>query len=246
MEAAEIDEMRILEDGHWWFVGKRLLVAALLEGEFARPGRRVLDVGCGTGGVLAHLAGWTAAFGVDRSPRALQHCRERGIERVACAEAGGLPFAPASFDVVLLLDVLEHVADESALLRAVRRLLRPRGVVLVSVPAFQFLWSTHDDVLMHLRRYTARGLRQALERGGFTVRRLTYTNVAAFAPALVVRGVLQRMGVLRARGTDFRAHAAWVNRTLLATYELEAALLRRRGRLPVGLSVAALAVPAES
>jgi SAM-dependent methyltransferase len=243
MEAAEIDEMRAFEDGHWWFVGKRLLVAALLEGELAPAERRVLDVGCGTGGVLAHLAGRSATFGVDRSPRALEHCRARGIERVACAEAGGLPFAPASFDVVLLLDVLEHVPDEAALLGAVRRLLRPKGVVLVSVPAFQFLWSTHDDVLMHLRRYTAGGLRRALERGGFSVRRLTYTNVAAFAPALVVRGMLQRLGVPRARGTDFRTHARWVNRALLATYELEAALLRRRGRLPVGLSVAAVAAP---
>jgi SAM-dependent methyltransferase len=241
MEAREIDEMRRLEDHHWWFVGKRLLVAALLGDVLARPGLRVLDVGCGTGGVLAGLGNGVRPFGIDRSPLALAHCRGRGLAAVACAGAGALPFAAASFDVVLLLDVLEHFAEEQALLAEVRRLVRTGGHVLVSVPAFQFLWSEHDEVLQHVRRYRAGELRRVLAEAHLTVERLTYTNAAAFPPALVVRGLLQRLGLWAGGRTDFREHGSLVNGTLLGAYRLEARALARGMRLPVGLSVAALA-----
>ena len=240
MEAREIDEMRRLEDRHWWFVGKRLLVAALLGDALARPGLRVLDVGCGTGGVLAGLGAGVRPFGVDQSTLALAHCRERGLTEVACSSAGALPFASGSFDVVLLLDVLEHFADEQGLLAEIRRLVRAGGRVLVSVPAFQFLWSEHDVVLQHIRRYRAGQLRRVLEEGRFTIERPTYTNAVAFPPAVVVRGVLQRLGLMAGGGTDFREHGAFVNDSLVGVYRIEAAALARGLRVPVGLSVAAV------
>ena len=241
MEAREIEEMRRLEDRHWWFVGKRLLVAALLGDLLARPGLRLLDVGCGTGGVLAGLGDGIRPVGVDRSALALAHCRERGLVAVACASAGALPFAPSSFDVVLLLDVLEHFADEQRLLADVRGLVRAGGHVLVSVPAFQFLWSEHDEVLQHVRRYRAPELRRVLEAARLKVERITYTNSVAFPPALVVRGLLQRLGLWAGGRTDVREHGALVNGTLVGAYRLEARALARGIRLPIGLSVAALA-----
>jgi len=241
MDDATIDEMASFEDHHWWFVGKRLLVSSLLSERLRRPGLRILDVGCGTGGVLSALSAHGTTIGVDRSPRAHQHTRMRGVTHVAASEMDRLPFGDAAFDVVLMLDVLEHFADEAAVLRDVRRLLRPDGALLVSVPAFQALFSEHDVALQHFRRYAAPQLRRALEANGFAVRRLTYTNVAALAPVAVVRGLLPRLGVRRPPGTDFREHAAWLNRLLVGTYRLEAAALRVLPRLPAGLSVAALA-----
>jgi len=244
MDDRAIDEMAAFEDRHWWFIGKRLLVVALLGDRATRPGLRVLDVGCGTGGVLAHLRdGGAATVGVDRSLQALRHCRARGIPALACADMDRLPFAAARFDVVLMLDVLEHFVDDGAVVARARTLLRPGGALLVSVPAFQALFSEHDRAVAHVRRYSAPQLRTVLEGGGFAVRRLTYTNVAAFPPAAVLRGLLPRLGLDRGPGTDFREHAPWVNRLLVGTYEAEAAVLRRGGRLPVGLSVAALAEP---
>jgi SAM-dependent methyltransferase len=240
MEAREIDEMRRLEDRHWWFVGKRLIVAALLGDALARPGARVLDVGCGTGGVLAGLGSGVRPFGVDQSTLALAHCRARGLTAVA-SSAGALPFAAGSFDVVMLLDVLEHFADEHRLLAEVRRLVRAGGRVLVSVPAFQFLWSQHDVVLQHVRRYRADQLRRVLEQGRFSIERLTYTNAVAFPPAVLVRGVLQRLSLLAGGGTDFREHGALVNDSLVGAYRLEARALAAGLRVPVGLSVAAVA-----
>jgi hypothetical protein len=113
--------------------------------------------------------------------------------------------------------------------------------VLVSDPAFQFLWSGHDEVLHHVRRYRAGGLRRVLEEARFTVERLTYTNAVAFPPAVVVRGLLQRLRIWPGGRTDFREHGALVNATLLGAYRLEAQALARGIRLPVGLSVAAVA-----
>jgi SAM-dependent methyltransferase len=244
MDTLAIDEMYDLEDHHWWFVGKRLLVDALLQDVLRGRRPRVLDVGCGTGAVLAHLRQRAVTVGVDRSPRALAYCRKRGLAALACADGDRLPFRPHSFDAVLLLDALEHVVDEAALLQGVGRLLRPGGWLLVSVPAYQFLWSEHDEVLHHVRRYTGRSLRRALDRSGFSVRRLTYTNVAALPPAVVVRGILARLGLMRRSGTDLELQAPWVNGALTAAYRLEATVLRHVRRLPFGLSVAALAVPA--
>jgi SAM-dependent methyltransferase len=239
MDDASIHEMYALEDRHWWFLGKRLLVEALLSSVDLR-GRRVLDVGCGTGGVLSSLAGRAIAVGVDRSPTALAYCRRRGIVHLACADGDRLPFAPASFDAITMLDVLEHFADEAALLASVRALLRPGGTLLVSVPAFQFLWSGHDEILQHVRRYTAGRLRRVLAEAGLVVDRLTYTNVVAFPPAVIVRGVLARLRRDGGGATDFQGHGPLVNGSLLATYRMEAAAIRRGWRLPVGLSVAAV------
>ena len=116
--------------------------------------------------------------------------------------------------------------------------------MLVSVPAFQFLWGKHDETVGHVRRYRARMLRELLERAGFVVRRLTHTNVIAFPPAVVARAVLGRLGLRRRQGTDFQVHRPAVNRALIAAYRLEAAALRHVGRLPVGVSIAALAMTA--
>jgi 2-polyprenyl-3-methyl-5-hydroxy-6-metoxy-1,4-benzoquinol methylase len=241
MDDAAIDEMAAFEDHHWWFVGKRLLVSSLLDEGLRRPGLRVLDVGCGTGGVLSGLSAYGTTIGVDRSLRALHHSRARGVTHVAAADMDRLPFGASAFDIVLMLDVLEHFADEAAVLRDVRRLLRPDGTLLVSVPAFQALFSEHDVAVQHVRRYAASQLGRALQSNGFVVRRLTYTNVAPLAPAAIVRGLLPRLGVHRPPGTDFREHAAWVNRLLIGAYRLEAAALRVLPRLPAGLSVAAVA-----
>jgi SAM-dependent methyltransferase len=243
MDDAAIDEMAAFEDHHWWFVGKRLLVSALLQDRLDRPGLRILDVGCGTGGVLAHLGVRAATVGVDRSMQALRHSRRRGVAHVACSDMDRLPFRPAQFDLVLMLDVIEHFADDAAVVRAARTLLRPGGALFVSVPAYQSLFSAHDVTLQHFRRYSAAQLRQVLTRNGFTVRRLTYTNVVALPPAAVVRGLLPRLGLGREAGTDFRPHAGWVNRLLIGTYQLEASALRVLPRLPAGLSVAAIAEP---
>jgi SAM-dependent methyltransferase len=248
MERGEYVQMYQLESSHWYFRGKRAVLLQLLRLHLT-PGsaHRLLDVGCGTGGMLEVLKEFGLAYGVDRSALALGLCRERRIDGLILADAStSLPLKDAQFDVVCALDVLEHLPDERPLLGEIRRVLRPKGFLLVTVPAFKFLWSEHDDALRHYRRYTRRGLQDILEKTGFRIVRLSYYNSLLFPIAFFYR-VLRRTLTRKAhridstvRGTpqsDFFVQLpSWVNEVLAACFTLEARLLSR-GDLPLGLGV---------
>src|SRR5262249_44857380 len=147
MHAAEFHEMQALEESHWWFQGKRLLLRAMLARVEGGGNGRLLDVGCGTGGVLRALARGRTVVGVDQAALALGYRRERGLGAGVQGSALALPFDAGAFDVCVLMDVLEHVDGEQVLLGEVRRVLRPGGTAVVSVPAFAALWSQHDVTL---------------------------------------------------------------------------------------------------
>jgi SAM-dependent methyltransferase len=239
MHPEEFREMQALEEGHWWFRGKRFLLASLLARSGGGRGR-ILDVGCGTGGVLQALAGEHAVVGVDTADLALRYCRDKGLT-VVRGSALTLPFAPRSFDVCVMMDVLEHLDDERPLLCEVRRVLRPHGIALVSVPAFEALWSPHDETFQHRRRYRRPQLEDTLRRAGLTVEWSSYTNCAVFLPALVWRTLRRWTGVAPGMRTDFSVPTpGWLNQALVATYRGEAAVLRRLP-LPFGVSVACVA-----
>ena len=231
--------MMALEDGHWWFRGKRLLVGTLLARSGLGTGARLLDVGCGTGGLLRALAGQGDVVGIDSADVALTYCRERGLD-VVRTDASTLPFGAGTFDGCVMMDVLEHLDDEQPVLHEVRRVLRPDGVVIVSVPAFAALWSQHDETFQHRRRYLRGALVDVITRAGFRVEWSSYTNVAVFAPALVWRTLRRWTGVAPGARTDFFHAPAPLNDVLVALYRWEAAFLRRRS-LPFGVSVACVA-----
>ncbi len=176
-----------VEQHHWWFQARREIVLAVAEGLL--PDRtRVLDVGCGTGYVLERLQQRYEAFGLDVSPVALELCRDRGLGRIARGGAEDLSSVAGSrFGGVFLLDVLEHLNDDVEALVRLREVLIPGGVVIITVPAFMFLWSPHDEVNEHRRRYTRRELSGVLTRAGFEVERTTYFNASLFPLAAVVR-----------------------------------------------------------
>src|SRR5207245_7389852 len=162
--------MRKVEDRHWWFVGRRRIIAAFVE-QICRnlqnggPGQpRILDIGCGTGANLELLSKFGEAEGVDVSTEALNFCRARGLKNVKQGAAESLPCDDRSFDLVTGLDVVEHLDDDVAGLREMHRVLRTDGRVLLFVPAFMFLWCVQDDVSNHRRRYTLSELRRKFEQ----------------------------------------------------------------------------------
>jgi len=236
LDSALYDRFFDTEDRHWWFVGRRRLVTDLLRRGGA--GGRMLDLGCGTGGVLQHLGDFGEALGLDPAPEAAGYCRRRGVPMVV-GSGLELPFADGSFDAVLALDVIEHVADDVALLQEARRVLRPGGVLLVTVPALPWLWSAHDDVNHHYRRYTLATLRRSLRAGGFRPARVSYYN-ALLLPLAIARKFLQRLG-----GSD-EHHLEDLPRPLNAALRgvlgLEGAVIGRRD-LPIGASLIAAARP---
>jgi len=250
MKALAHEQFRRLEDRHWWFRGRRTVYLELLRGALAERGGRVpraLDVGCGAGGFATRL-GRVAddVVAVDRAPEPLATCAERGLRSVVRCDARALPFDDASFDLVTLFDVLEHVRDERAALAETRRVLRPGGRLFVSVPAHAWLYAANDRVAGHERRYSRSALTAALRSVEFTVERATYTNVV-LAP-LIVPLVLGLRLCERARlfGRDPQhTNLSWplpgpAHAALARIFEAELLWSRRRDA-PFGHSLVAIA-----
>jgi len=206
MQAHTYAIMNEVEQGHWWFVGRRRIIesflkricATLLAGHSGKGGQtpslNILDVGCGTGANLEMLAQFGVAEGVDVSAEALDFCRARGLIDVKLGAAEALPYADSSFDLVTGLDVVEHLDDDLAGLKEMRRVLRREGRALLFVPAFMFLWGVQDDISHHRRRYTLDGLKAVVKQAGFELERATYVNITFFAPILLGRLLMRLTG----------------------------------------------------
>jgi len=240
-------EYRQVEDVHWWFVGRRRILLQVLNqylGESRAGERRILDVGCGTGTMLGHLASYGKAEGVDIDEEAVGYCHERGLLDVRLGEATDLPFDDGTFDLVTALDVVEHLDDDVAALREMRRVLRPGGQLLMTVPAHRFMWGDQDEVNLHKRRYVASEVRDRLTAAGFDVRRLTYINALMFPPIAAIRLLRRlehRLRPQKAHKSDFRYPAPRPLNFLLALIFGAEAPIVRRVNIPIGVSILALA-----
>lgn len=171
------------EDRHAWFAGRTRAILKYLDAELGpqQPGqpRRVLDIGGGAGNMAHHLAHYGQVIGIDYHPRPLPVAAMRGL--TVCQGGGdALPFPDNSFDLAALLDTVEHIPDEFGVFQECRRVLKPGGKLVVTVPAFMWLWSYNDEINAHQRRYTAPELQQKLEISGLRVRRISYNNFFLF------------------------------------------------------------------
>jgi len=227
---------------HWWFQGRRAILLSELARHLPGGDRRIAELGCGSGGMLEALARFGTAVGVETDPALREHARARGLDVRPGSLPDDVPLEAGRWDAVCLLDVLEHVADEAGALRACRRLLAPEGCLMVTVPAYAWLWSRHDELLGHRRRYTTGSLRAVAVAAGFAVERLTYFNTLLAPPIMAVR--LARTA-LRRPGHDLGRPAPLVNRLLARSFAAEARLLRFVS-LPFGISVLLIARAAPS
>lgn len=245
------------EDRHWWFATRTRAILAYLD-RFVGAGRnlRVLDVGCGAANMTHHLRHYGHVIGVDNNPRPLEIAAQRGLE-ARQGTADNLPFEAAEFDLVALLDTVEHVPAEDKAFEECRRVLRapdpatgtPGGRLLVTVPAFMFLWSRNDVINMHQRRYTIPELQAKLTRHGFKVLRISYNNFFVFPLAAAL--ILLRRGRAepelasphfdeKAYQVEMEPASPALNRFLTGVGKLETVLLRRLS-LPFGTSIIAMA-----
>lgn len=244
MRPRELDKMFELEDTYWWFVARRGLVLTLLGRRLAASPERervILDVGCGTGATLEGLSRFGRVVGMDSSRYALQCCRRRGRHDLVQARGEALPIADASADAITALDLLEHIPDDAAAVREFSRVLRPGGVLIVTVPACPFLWSEHDEALGHRRRYRRRELARALEQAGFEIALCSYVMGSILPAAIVVRlweRWLRRAPARRESGYVVVPRAL---NELLAGITGAGSRLLPWLRMPFGLSIVALA-----
>ena len=240
MDRAAFTHMAATETTHWWFVGRRAVIDALLDGVDLPPSGAILEVGCGTGGNLASLARRGRIQAFDPHIDALAFARERhpGVEIRQGALPNELPYEKGAFDLVAALDVLEHVEDDQQSAEALVQLTSPGGWLLVTVPAHQALWGSHDRRLHHRRRYGRDQLLDLFAPLDIQLERLTPFNIVLSPLAAVYRVAERALGL--DLGNQERTPPRALNGVLASAFSYEAALVRRRLPIPFGLSYAAI------
>ena len=243
MDQAEQDRMARMEEEYWWHVGRRYLIRRTLEHYIGKTGSLdVLDVGCGSGRNLQLLEQFGTVRGVEPPGPGLDNCRQNGLgeDVVKAGLADDIPHEDNSFDLVTSFDVLEHLDDDSAGVQEMRRVLRPAGYLLITVPAYRFLWSTHDEALGHRRRYVASEIHNLLNNNGFQVIRRTYA-ISFALPAIVAFSMAQGLfPPMHERGASYVDVNPTTNWLLTQALKVESRILGRLD-LPVGASILALA-----
>jgi len=248
MEDAVYQEFLELERDHWWFQGRRAIFTDLLRrflGEGYDPRRRLLDLGCGVGGMLGPMAEFGVTIGTDVEWRGLEHCRARDFPRLLACDGPRIPLRDAVLDCVTAFDSLEHIEDDRAALREIHRVLKPGGLLILSGPAYQFLYANQDRITHHFRRYTRGGLVRRAEATGYDVEQATYINFLLFPAILPAVLLIKLKEALAPPGDEAGSNVGipiphWLNASLSAIFRSEATLLRHFSA-PAGHSVVLVA-----
>ncbi|MFZ2726715.1 MAG: class I SAM-dependent methyltransferase [Methylococcaceae bacterium] len=231
-------EMYQYEDNHWWFVARRHILEKLLNSFFKQTNANILELGCGTGGNFQLLAQYGNLYAMEFDNDACDMAKTRGIGTVI---QGVLPEPIAfkeNFDLICMLDVLEHIDDELATLQQVHLKLNEKGILLITVPAYMFLWSSHDEAVNHKRRYLKSQLVKLLENAGFKINYASYFNSFLFPVIATVRFLNKLLA--KKEGTDVSMPSAIVNNCLLNIFAFERYLMPKFS-LAFGVSIVVVA-----
>jgi SAM-dependent methyltransferase len=248
MESAFYEDYYRHENSHWWFRWRYDLITKLVASLKCDDSFRILDAGCGTGQMTKQLEAIGEAFGLDSAHEAISYARSRGVGRLVRGSITAPPFAEASFDCVLALDVIEHVDDDMGILTSLFRVIKPGGHLIITVPAFDALWSEHDEINHHKRRYRAPQLRLLIKEAGFDIERVTYCNTVFYLPVLLTRKVKNawrnvsrwRVGEDRPLQSDLGDYPRPINEALYSLMKAETRLMERVN-MPFGVSILAVA-----
>lgn len=230
-------DMYETENTHWWHRAKISFVSMFISLYGKKTKQEILDVGCGTGKNMEELARFGEVSGVDISSEALLFCKKRNLQNVKKGEAEHLPYDAKSFDAVCVLDVLEHVDDVTAI-KEIKRVLNDDGKIIITVPAFAWLWSKWDEALHHKRRYTKKQLSTLLANEGFVIQRNTYIHSFLVFPSLIIRKIKELSP--QPYSSDFQINNRLTNTLLLFISKLEQMWINRYD-MPFGTSILCIA-----
>jgi len=229
------------EDRHWWYSGRRRVLRRVITSLNLPVDTRILDAGCGSGRNMVELAQLGSVTGVELSPVSVEAARQRNVGEVLMGSVTEMPFADDSFDLAVCLDVIEHLPDDRLALRELRRVIAPGGSLVVTVPAYQWLWSNHDVINQHFRRYNRTTLLRATADAGWTCQRSSYFNSLLLPLAAALRLLERARQQAPESSPDLWVPPAPANWLLQQPLNLEAAVIGRSGQgLPAGLSLLAI------
>jgi len=210
-----------MESYHWWFVSRRSFILSLIR-SINKPSAAILDIGCGTGMNIQEFKNVGRAYGFDISKDAVRFCHKRGMLNVVQASAADICFGDRVFDIVTLLDVMEHLPYQKAALEEINRVLKDDGKLIVTVPAFKILWSQHDEALCHFRRYEKKELEKELIGSGYKIERIGYYFFSSFLAVALIR-LIRRLRVSKnsCHSDTTTAPPKLINRLLIGLFNLE-------------------------
>lgn len=238
MERVIYDRMAEHDSRHWWYIARRDILAAVIAREILLPPQaRILEIGCGTGHNLSMLArfGDIEAIEIDEAARAIAARRiDRAVHAAPLPALDGI--AHGQYDLIAILDVLEHVEQDEEALRQIAARLRPGGCILITVPAFPWLWSAHDVTNHHHRRYTRKSLKRVIRAAGLRLRTLSWFNSALFPLVVCARFWGKITGK---EDSDDALPSPLINKVLEKIFGFERHLV---GRVPMPPGVSLIAI----
>jgi len=240
LEPAAYIEMAEIQSRHWWFTGRRAILTSTIQQLMLPSNARILEIGCATGGNLDMLAtfGKVSAFDMEESARVIANKKTGGVHDIRAGHCpDNIPFQGERFDLICLFDVLEHIEQDIETLAAIRSLLADDGRILITIPAYDWLYGVHDKFLHHRRRYSAREIRQHADATGYRLVRLSHFNTLLFPLAAIVRMKERLLGSKVAAGS--RVPPEPVNGLLRTIFTAERTWLKHFN-LPFGVSLLCL------
>ncbi len=237
MEKYLYKDLHELENRHWWHLVKRQRVINILTKYLKKHKNRILDIGCGTGRNLQSFEQFGSVLGIDNAKEAIEYCRAKRLN-VHLASSDDTGFSSNYFDAVILLDVLEHV-EENRTLKEIKRILKPDKYLIITVPAFSWLWSHWDVILHHRRRYSKESLKKILKDNNFQILEISYMYSFLVLPVILIR-TMKAFFLKTNYGSDFELSSPLINKILYNLANLEI-IISNKISIPFGTSIVCLA-----
>lgn len=236
-----IDELSSFAEENWWHQGRRKILCDMMKKMVGnKQDKQILDVGCGPGGTSSHFLEFGKVIGMDSSISAIKHALKKRLDDVFISTIDSQPIQGEIFDIITALDVIEHIKDDSKALIELKRIMKKDGVIIITVPAFQFLWSERDIALSHFRRYTIDSLTRTLSESGFRVMRISYFFSFVF-PLFFIQRALNGFKVSKKKPKNIVIRFPNTINNLLNKLMSIENLLLKKFNLPFGTSIICIA-----